>query len=187
MATLYDVQARHPRVAEPSGEGCCTCAYTPSSVSGCDSPVNLTPHKSKAAVDELFATLRDVAGARRLMKQFKSVHVPGSHAHQASACPFKVGGWREFPKLPCAQNSDHGCPWNSGRRPGKDQVPSRALLGLKALEQMGAPGCHREQSREGHAPVPQPWATACARFTPGPQAKAPHGRLIDAAQVDADR
>lgn len=132
LTTLYEVQARHPRVAEPSGEGCCTCAYTPSSVSGCDSPVNLTPHKSKAAVDELFATLRDVAGARRLMKQFKSVHVPGSHAHQASACPFKVGGWREFPKLPCAQNSDHGCPWNSGRRPGKDQVPSRALLGLGA-------------------------------------------------------
>ncbi|XP_040822450.1 sec1 family domain-containing protein 2 isoform X2 [Ochotona curzoniae] len=56
-------------------------------ITGCDSPVNLTPHKSKAAVDELFATLRDVAGARRLMKQFKSVHVPGSHAHQASYRP----------------------------------------------------------------------------------------------------
>lgn len=56
-------------------------------ITGCDCSVNLTPHKSKLAVDELFSSLRDLAGARRLMKQFKSVHAPGSHGHQASYRP----------------------------------------------------------------------------------------------------
>ncbi|KAK2115732.1 hypothetical protein P7K49_006358, partial [Saguinus oedipus] len=39
----------------------------------CDSSINLTFHKSKIATDELFTLLRDIAGARSLMKQFKSV------------------------------------------------------------------------------------------------------------------
>ncbi|KAM5159361.1 sec1 family domain-containing protein 2 [Callospermophilus lateralis] len=52
-------------------------------ITGCDSSINLTSHKSKIAVDELFSTLRDIAGARSLMKQFKSVCVPGNHSHQA--------------------------------------------------------------------------------------------------------
>ncbi|KAF0883267.1 SCFD2 protein, partial [Crocuta crocuta] len=53
-------------------------------VSGCDSTIKLTFHKSKIAVDELFTSLQDIAEARNLMKQFKSVYVPGNHTHQAS-------------------------------------------------------------------------------------------------------
>ncbi|XP_047423129.1 sec1 family domain-containing protein 2 [Sciurus carolinensis] len=56
-------------------------------ITGCDSAINLTFHKSKIAVDELFSTLRDAAGARSLMKQFKSVCVPGNHSHQATYKP----------------------------------------------------------------------------------------------------
>nr|XP_035948931.1 sec1 family domain-containing protein 2-like [Halichoerus grypus] len=56
-------------------------------LSGCDSSIKLTSQKSKIAADELFASLRDVAGARNLMKQFKSVYVPGNHTHQASYKP----------------------------------------------------------------------------------------------------
>uniref|UniRef100_A0A250Y498 Sec1 family domain-containing protein 2 n=2 Tax=Castor canadensis TaxID=51338 RepID=A0A250Y498_CASCN len=56
-------------------------------ITGCDSAINLTFPKSKIAVDELFASLRDIAGARNLMKQFKSVYVPGTHTHQASYKP----------------------------------------------------------------------------------------------------
>ncbi|XP_006894237.1 PREDICTED: sec1 family domain-containing protein 2-like, partial [Elephantulus edwardii] len=56
-------------------------------ITGCDSSINLTLHKSQIAVDTLFASLRDVAGARNLMKQFKSVYVPGSPTHQASYKP----------------------------------------------------------------------------------------------------
>uniref|UniRef100_A0A8C9DS55 Sec1 family domain containing 2 n=1 Tax=Prolemur simus TaxID=1328070 RepID=A0A8C9DS55_PROSS len=53
-------------------------------ITGCDSSINLTFHKSKIATDELFTSLRDIAGARNLMKQFKSVYVPGNHTHQVS-------------------------------------------------------------------------------------------------------
>lgn len=56
-------------------------------ITGCDCSINLTFHKSQVAVDGLFSALRDVAGARNLMKQFKSVYVPGSHTHQASYKP----------------------------------------------------------------------------------------------------
>ncbi|KAM5272014.1 sec1 family domain-containing protein 2 isoform 2-T2 [Ctenodactylus gundi] len=56
-------------------------------ITGCDSAVDLTFHKSKVAVDELFASLWDITRARSLMKQFKSVYVPGSHTHQASYKP----------------------------------------------------------------------------------------------------
>ncbi|KFO26467.1 Sec1 family domain-containing protein 2 [Fukomys damarensis] len=53
----------------------------------CDSATKLTFHKSKIAVDELFSSLWDIAGARSLMKEFKSVYVPGNHTHQASYKP----------------------------------------------------------------------------------------------------
>uniref|UniRef100_A0A286XLX1 Sec1 family domain containing 2 n=1 Tax=Cavia porcellus TaxID=10141 RepID=A0A286XLX1_CAVPO len=56
-------------------------------ITGCDSATNLTFHKSKIAVDELFSSLWDIAGARSLMKEFKSVYIPGNHAHQASYKP----------------------------------------------------------------------------------------------------
>lgn len=58
-------------------------------ISGCDSSTDLTFPKSRVVVDELFASLRDIAGARALMKQFKSVYVPGSQVHQASTSGFK--------------------------------------------------------------------------------------------------
>ncbi|XP_036272393.1 sec1 family domain-containing protein 2 isoform X1 [Pipistrellus kuhlii] len=56
-------------------------------ITGCDALSHLTFHRSKAAVDALFTSLRDIAGARSLMKQFKSVYVPGNHTHQASYKP----------------------------------------------------------------------------------------------------
>ncbi|VCW98649.1 unnamed protein product [Gulo gulo] len=49
--------------------------------------MTLTFQKSKIAADKLFASLQDIAGARNLMKQFKSVYAPGSHTHQASYKP----------------------------------------------------------------------------------------------------
>ncbi|XP_023614071.1 sec1 family domain-containing protein 2 isoform X1 [Myotis lucifugus] len=56
-------------------------------ITGCDSSGNLTFHQAKTVVDALFTSLRDIAGARSLMKQFKSVYVPGNHTHQASYKP----------------------------------------------------------------------------------------------------
>ncbi|XP_066136932.1 sec1 family domain-containing protein 2 [Saccopteryx bilineata] len=56
-------------------------------ITGCDSSSNLTFHLSKIAVDEIFTSLRDIAGARSLMKQLKSVYAPGNHTHQASYKP----------------------------------------------------------------------------------------------------
>nr|XP_004658753.2 sec1 family domain-containing protein 2 [Jaculus jaculus] len=56
-------------------------------ITGCDSAVNLTFPKSQAAVEELFTSLREIAGARDLLRQFKSVYVPGDHTHQASYKP----------------------------------------------------------------------------------------------------
>uniref|UniRef100_A0A8C2YMH7 Sec1 family domain containing 2 n=1 Tax=Chinchilla lanigera TaxID=34839 RepID=A0A8C2YMH7_CHILA len=52
-------------------------------ITGCDSATNLTFHKAKITVDELFSSLWDIAGARSLMKEFKSVYIPGDHTHQA--------------------------------------------------------------------------------------------------------
>lgn len=56
-------------------------------ITGCDSSANLTFHLAKVAVDELFASLRDVAGTRNLLKQFKSVYVPADQTHQAAYKP----------------------------------------------------------------------------------------------------
>ncbi|XP_072476872.1 sec1 family domain-containing protein 2 [Notamacropus eugenii] len=54
---------------------------------GCESSVNLTVQKTRVAVDELFESLHDITTARSLMKQFKSVYVPGNHTHQATYKP----------------------------------------------------------------------------------------------------
>ncbi|NXX88089.1 SCFD2 protein, partial [Centropus bengalensis] len=59
---------------------------------GCDSPQNLTSQKAREAVDNVFRSLRDIARARMHMKQFNSIHNPGSNTHQASGSSF----------LPCA-------------------------------------------------------------------------------------
>nr|XP_028601034.1 sec1 family domain-containing protein 2-like [Podarcis muralis] len=56
-------------------------------ITGCESPLDLTFQKATAAVNEIFMTLRDVARARAYMKQFNSVHVPGSQIQQASYKP----------------------------------------------------------------------------------------------------
>ncbi|NXD35083.1 SCFD2 protein, partial [Copsychus sechellarum] len=52
---------------------------------GCDSSLNLTSQKATDAVAGIFRSLRDIARARMLMKQFHSIHNPGSNTHQASA------------------------------------------------------------------------------------------------------
>lgn len=56
-------------------------------ITGCDSAVNLTLPKCHTAVNDVFTVLRDIAGARDLMRQFKSVYVPGNNTHQASYKP----------------------------------------------------------------------------------------------------
>ncbi|XP_008846200.1 sec1 family domain-containing protein 2-like, partial [Nannospalax galili] len=56
-------------------------------ISGCDTAINLTFPKSQIAVNKLFTSLWEIAGARNLMRQFKSVYVPGNHTHQASYKP----------------------------------------------------------------------------------------------------
>ncbi|XP_062430506.1 sec1 family domain-containing protein 2 [Rhea pennata] len=56
-------------------------------ITGCDSSLNLAPQKATDAVDNIFESLRDIAGARMHMKQFNSIHNPGSNTHQASYKP----------------------------------------------------------------------------------------------------
>ncbi|NXA14101.1 SCFD2 protein, partial [Sapayoa aenigma] len=51
---------------------------------GCDSSQNLTSQKATDAVNNIFQSLRDIARARMHMKQFNSIHNPGSNTHQAS-------------------------------------------------------------------------------------------------------
>ncbi|XP_021250113.1 sec1 family domain-containing protein 2 isoform X2 [Numida meleagris] len=54
---------------------------------GCNSALNLTSQKATDAVDNIFKLLRDIARARMHMKQFNSIHNPGSNTHQASYKP----------------------------------------------------------------------------------------------------
>lgn len=56
-------------------------------ITGCDSSLNLTTQKATDAVDDIFRSLRDIARARMHMKQFNSIHNPGSNTHQASYKP----------------------------------------------------------------------------------------------------
>lgn len=56
-------------------------------ITGCDSAANLTFPKSQTAVNAVFVALREIAGARNLLRQFKSVYVPGNHTQQASYKP----------------------------------------------------------------------------------------------------
>ncbi|NWJ00809.1 SCFD2 protein, partial [Crypturellus undulatus] len=51
---------------------------------GCDSSLKLAPQKATEAVDGIFESLREIARARMHMKQFNSIHNPGSNTHQAS-------------------------------------------------------------------------------------------------------
>ncbi|KYO46000.1 sec1 family domain-containing protein 2 [Alligator mississippiensis] len=56
-------------------------------ITGCDSAQTLTFEKAMAAVDSIFKSLWDVSRARMHMKQFNSVHIPGSNIHQATYKP----------------------------------------------------------------------------------------------------
>uniref|UniRef100_A0A8C4JVI9 Sec1 family domain containing 2 n=1 Tax=Dromaius novaehollandiae TaxID=8790 RepID=A0A8C4JVI9_DRONO len=56
-------------------------------ITGSDSSLNLAPQKATDAVDGIFESLRDIARARMHMKQFNSIHNPGSNTHQASYKP----------------------------------------------------------------------------------------------------
>ncbi|NXV12443.1 SCFD2 protein, partial [Cepphus grylle] len=57
---------------------------------GCDSSLDLTSQKATDAVDDIFRALRDIARARMHMKQFNSIHNPGSNTHQASGSFFSL-------------------------------------------------------------------------------------------------
>ncbi|RLW09394.1 hypothetical protein DV515_00002800 [Chloebia gouldiae] len=57
---------------------------------GCDSSLNLTSQKATDAVDGIFRSLRDIARVRMHMKQFHSIHNPGSNTHQASLAFFSL-------------------------------------------------------------------------------------------------
>ncbi|NXE07477.1 SCFD2 protein, partial [Lophotis ruficrista] len=57
---------------------------------GCDSSLNLTSQKATDAVNDIFQSLRDIARARMHMKQFNSIHNPGSNTHQASGSFFSL-------------------------------------------------------------------------------------------------
>uniref|UniRef100_A0A7M4ESM6 Sec1 family domain containing 2 n=1 Tax=Crocodylus porosus TaxID=8502 RepID=A0A7M4ESM6_CROPO len=56
-------------------------------ITGCDSAQTLTFEKAMAAVDSIFKSLWEVSRARMNMKQFNSVHIPGSNIHQATYKP----------------------------------------------------------------------------------------------------
>lgn len=56
-------------------------------ITGCDSAIDLTLPKSQTAVNDVFTALREIAGARNLLRQFKSVYVPGNSTHQAAYKP----------------------------------------------------------------------------------------------------
>ncbi|NWQ69218.1 SCFD2 protein, partial [Neopipo cinnamomea] len=57
---------------------------------GCDSSLNLTSQKATDAVDSIFQSLRDITRVRMHMKQFNSIHNPGSNTHQASGFFFSL-------------------------------------------------------------------------------------------------
>ncbi|NWI88601.1 SCFD2 protein, partial [Pitta sordida] len=57
---------------------------------GCDSSLNLTSQKATNAVNDIFRSLRDIARARVHMKQFNSIHNPGSNTYQASGSFFPL-------------------------------------------------------------------------------------------------
>ncbi|NWW84667.1 SCFD2 protein, partial [Rhynochetos jubatus] len=57
---------------------------------GCVSSQNLTSQKASDAVDNIFRSLRDISRARMHMKQFNSIHNPGSNTHQASGFFFSL-------------------------------------------------------------------------------------------------
>ncbi|NXP45364.1 SCFD2 protein, partial [Heliornis fulica] len=65
---------------------------------GCDSSLNLTSQKATDTVDEIFQSLRDIARARMHMKQFNSIHNPGSNTHQATCCSFVQASYKPLLK-----------------------------------------------------------------------------------------
>ncbi|KAJ7326698.1 hypothetical protein JRQ81_016457, partial [Phrynocephalus forsythii] len=56
-------------------------------ITGCESSLDLTFQKAVVVVNEIFKTLRGIMKTRTNMKQFNSVHNPGSHTEQASYKP----------------------------------------------------------------------------------------------------
>ncbi|XP_061849953.1 sec1 family domain-containing protein 2 [Colius striatus] len=56
-------------------------------ITGCDSSLNLTSQKATGVVNGIFRSLRSIARARMHMKQFNSIHNPGSNTLQASYKP----------------------------------------------------------------------------------------------------
>ncbi|KAM4709484.1 sec1 family domain-containing protein 2 [Discoglossus pictus] len=56
-------------------------------ITECETSPELTFEKSKAAVEKIFSSLREIAKTRAHLKQLHSVHVPGSNIQQASYKP----------------------------------------------------------------------------------------------------
>ncbi|KFP28743.1 Sec1 family domain-containing protein 2, partial [Colius striatus] len=52
---------------------------------GCDSSLNLTSQKATGVVNGIFRSLRSIARARMHMKQFNSIHNPGSNTLQEAS------------------------------------------------------------------------------------------------------
>ncbi|NXS97205.1 SCFD2 protein, partial [Jacana jacana] len=65
---------------------------------GCDSSLSLTSQKATDAVDSIFRSLGDIARARTHMKQFHSIHNPGSNTHQASGSLFSPASYKPLLK-----------------------------------------------------------------------------------------
>ncbi|NWU11321.1 SCFD2 protein, partial [Cephalopterus ornatus] len=65
---------------------------------GGDSSLNLTSQKATDAVDSIFQSLRDIARVRMHMKQFNSIHNPGSNTHQASGSFFSPASYKPLLK-----------------------------------------------------------------------------------------
>ncbi|XP_064305502.1 sec1 family domain-containing protein 2 isoform X1 [Phalacrocorax carbo] len=67
-------------------------------ITGCDSSLNLTSQKATDAVNDIFQSLRDIARARMNMKQFNSIHNPGSNTHQASGSSLPCASYKPLLK-----------------------------------------------------------------------------------------
>ncbi|NXM05200.1 SCFD2 protein, partial [Tyrannus savana] len=65
---------------------------------GCDSSLNLTSQKATDAVDSIFQSLRDITRVRMHMKQFNSIHNPGSNTHQANLVLFVQASYKPLLK-----------------------------------------------------------------------------------------
>ncbi|XP_062991844.1 sec1 family domain-containing protein 2 [Elgaria multicarinata webbii] len=90
MKTGKELDEAEGEVKEALAQSICDEPELPTllqKITGCESSLDLTFQKAMVAVNEIFKTLRDITRARTHMKQFNSIHIPGSHTQQASYKP----------------------------------------------------------------------------------------------------